>query len=159
MFIGFLRKKKSVDELHESTVLFDTVAVYLANPGPKPLIKLETLPIVVTKDGFTRVDPKGTENVGCDVVGEPRRLPRFAPENTAQAVERKRLCFLCYFSEKPRDADFQNNTEIDCHAVGRVGYDCLSRLERASPSISHQQKKRKKPCGGLPVKTILAPTA
>jgi inosine-uridine nucleoside N-ribohydrolase len=51
--------KKSLDELQASSTLFDTVAVYLANPGNKPLIQFETLPIIVTKDGFTRIDPKG----------------------------------------------------------------------------------------------------
>ena len=51
--------KKSVAELQASSTLFDTVAVYLANPGDKPLIGFEKLPITVTKDGFTRIDPKG----------------------------------------------------------------------------------------------------
>ena len=52
-------EKATVAELTASTVLFDTVAVYLANPGSKPLLKLETLPIVVTDDGFTRVNANG----------------------------------------------------------------------------------------------------
>jgi hypothetical protein len=52
-------KKATVNELTTSSVLFDTVAIYLANPGPKPLLKLETLPIVVTNDGFTRIDASG----------------------------------------------------------------------------------------------------
>jgi inosine-uridine nucleoside N-ribohydrolase len=51
--------KKSLDELQASSTLFDPVAVYLANPGDKPLIQFETLPIIVTNDGFTRIDPKG----------------------------------------------------------------------------------------------------
>jgi inosine-uridine nucleoside N-ribohydrolase len=51
--------KKSLDELQASSTLFDTVAVYLANPGDKPLIGFEKLPITVTKNGFTRIDPKG----------------------------------------------------------------------------------------------------
>jgi inosine-uridine nucleoside N-ribohydrolase len=51
--------KKSLDELQASTTLFDTVAVYLANPGDKPLLTFETLPILVTDDGITRIDPKG----------------------------------------------------------------------------------------------------
>jgi inosine-uridine nucleoside N-ribohydrolase len=51
--------KKSIDELQASSTLFDTVAVYLANPGDKSLIRFETLPIIVTNDGFTRIDPKG----------------------------------------------------------------------------------------------------
>jgi inosine-uridine nucleoside N-ribohydrolase len=51
--------KKNLDELQASSILFDTVAVYLANPGDKPLINFETLPIIVTNDGYTRIDPKG----------------------------------------------------------------------------------------------------
>jgi formylglycine-generating enzyme required for sulfatase activity/inosine-uridine nucleoside N-ribohydrolase len=42
-----------------SSTLFDTVAVYLALPGPKPLVKLEELPIRVTADGMTVIDPAG----------------------------------------------------------------------------------------------------
>ncbi len=53
-------KKASVDQLQASSVLFDTVAIYLASPGAKPLLTLETLPIAVTNDGFTRIDPQGT---------------------------------------------------------------------------------------------------
>jgi inosine-uridine nucleoside N-ribohydrolase len=54
--------KKSLDELQASSILFDTVAIYLANPDDKrPLIRFETLPIIVTNDGFTRIDPKGTK--------------------------------------------------------------------------------------------------
>ncbi len=52
-------KKATVGELRASSVLFDTVAVYLANRGPRPLIAFESLPIVVSDDGFTRIDPKG----------------------------------------------------------------------------------------------------
>jgi len=52
-------KKDSVDELTESSVLFDTVAVYLALPGPKPHLHLEQLAINVTSDGMTIVDPAG----------------------------------------------------------------------------------------------------
>ena len=35
------------------------MAIYLANPGNRPLIQFETLPIIVTHDGFTRIDPTG----------------------------------------------------------------------------------------------------
>ena len=35
------------------------MAVYLANPGDKPLLNLEMLPISVTDDGITRIDPRG----------------------------------------------------------------------------------------------------
>ncbi len=52
-------KKKSVDELSRSSTLFDTVAIYLGYPGPKKLLKLETLSIRVTDNGYTRVDPAG----------------------------------------------------------------------------------------------------
>jgi inosine-uridine nucleoside N-ribohydrolase len=51
--------KKGIDDLKESTILFDTVAIYLANPGPKPLFETKVLPLVVTNDGFTKVDDKG----------------------------------------------------------------------------------------------------
>jgi inosine-uridine nucleoside N-ribohydrolase len=51
--------KKSVDELTESSVLFDTVAVYLAMPGPKPLLTLEDLRITVTDNGTTAIDLNG----------------------------------------------------------------------------------------------------
>jgi len=52
-------KKSSLDQLHRSSTLYDTVAVYLGYPGPKELAKLEKLPIKVTDDGFTRIDPSG----------------------------------------------------------------------------------------------------
>lgn len=42
-----------------SSTLFDTVAVYLALPGPKPLLEMKELRIKVTDDGMTRVDPAG----------------------------------------------------------------------------------------------------
>jgi len=54
-------KKDRVDRLDRSSTLFDTVAIYLGLPGPKNLAKLETLPIKVTDDGFTRIDPAGTK--------------------------------------------------------------------------------------------------
>jgi hypothetical protein len=38
--------------------LYDTVAVYLA--WESNALQMETLPIIVTGDGFTRVDPAGT---------------------------------------------------------------------------------------------------
>jgi|GEM_PF-376813 len=42
-----------------SSVLFDTVAIYLAFTDK--LINIERLPIRVTDDGFTRIDPSGKE--------------------------------------------------------------------------------------------------
>lgn len=51
--------KKSVDDLTESSILFDTVAVYLAMPGPKPLVTMEDLRITVTDNGTTAIDPGG----------------------------------------------------------------------------------------------------
>jgi len=42
---------------HRSSVLFDTVAVYLAFTDS--LLVMEELPIRVTDDGFTRIDPAG----------------------------------------------------------------------------------------------------
>ncbi len=51
--------KDSLDQLTESSVLFDTVAVYLSLPGPKPHLHLEPLGINITSDGMTVVDPAG----------------------------------------------------------------------------------------------------
>ncbi|MGA2620545.1 MAG: nucleoside hydrolase [Thermoguttaceae bacterium] len=51
--------KPRLADLHSSSVLFDTAAIYLAYPGDRPLMKLETLNIAVTPDGFTRIDPAG----------------------------------------------------------------------------------------------------
>ena len=53
------RNAKTAAEIHASSVLFDTAAIYLAYPGDRPFMKLETLPITVTADGFTRIDPAG----------------------------------------------------------------------------------------------------
>ena len=51
--------KDSLEQLIESSVLFDTVAVYLALPYPKPHLHLEPLAINVTSDGITIIDPAG----------------------------------------------------------------------------------------------------
>jgi len=51
-------KKETVTE---SSILFDTVAVYLAYPGPKPIVQLEQLNINVNSEGFTLIDPKGAK--------------------------------------------------------------------------------------------------
>lgn len=53
-------QKKSIDDLDESTVLFDTVAVYLAG-REKPLLELESLSIGVTDRGMTVIDPAGAK--------------------------------------------------------------------------------------------------
>jgi inosine-uridine nucleoside N-ribohydrolase len=52
-------KKDRLGQLASSSVLFDTCAVYLAYPGDRPLMERETLPIVVTDQGLTCVDPAG----------------------------------------------------------------------------------------------------
>jgi inosine-uridine nucleoside N-ribohydrolase len=52
-------RKMALSNLHQSTILFDTVAVYLADPSPRTFVKFQTLPIVVTETGVTKVDPKG----------------------------------------------------------------------------------------------------
>jgi len=54
-------KKESLEELTESSVLFDTVAVYLALPGPKPHLEIEELTINVTSEGMTIIDPAGAK--------------------------------------------------------------------------------------------------
>jgi inosine-uridine nucleoside N-ribohydrolase len=51
--------KESVKDLTESSVLFDTVAVYLALPGPKPHLRMEELAINISPDGMTALDPAG----------------------------------------------------------------------------------------------------
>ncbi len=51
--------KSTLAQMTESSVLFDTVAVYLADPGPKPLLGLETLNISVNDRGMTVIDPAG----------------------------------------------------------------------------------------------------
>jgi len=48
---------KRSDKLEASSVLFDTVAIYLA--FSERLLNMEKLPIRVTDDGFTRIDPAG----------------------------------------------------------------------------------------------------
>jgi inosine-uridine nucleoside N-ribohydrolase len=58
--------KKAIDDLGGSTVLFDTVAVYLANRD-RPLLQLELLSIGVTDSGMTVIDPAGaTMNVATN---------------------------------------------------------------------------------------------
>jgi inosine-uridine nucleoside N-ribohydrolase len=52
---------KKADKVSESTILFDTVAVYLAYPEPKSLVVMEELPIAVTDKGFTAIDPAGAK--------------------------------------------------------------------------------------------------
>jgi inosine-uridine nucleoside N-ribohydrolase len=49
------------DKVTASSILFDTVAIYLALPGPKPLLKMEDLRIKVTADGMTPIDPAGAK--------------------------------------------------------------------------------------------------
>jgi inosine-uridine nucleoside N-ribohydrolase len=55
--------KHTVSELTASSVLFDTVAIYQADPGPKPLLGLETLNISVADDGMTVIDPAGRKMI------------------------------------------------------------------------------------------------
>jgi inosine-uridine nucleoside N-ribohydrolase len=52
-------KKESVNELTESSVLFDTVAVYLAMSGAKPHLRMEELAINISDDGMTVIDSAG----------------------------------------------------------------------------------------------------
>jgi inosine-uridine nucleoside N-ribohydrolase len=61
------------DKVDASTTLFDTVAVYLALPGPKPLLKMEQLPLTVTDKGVTVID-SGSSAV--DVMIPTRRWRR-----------------------------------------------------------------------------------
>jgi len=52
-------KKAALADLAESSVLFDTVAVFLALPSRPDFLSFEDLPIAVDDQGFTRVDPSG----------------------------------------------------------------------------------------------------
>ncbi len=54
-------KKESAKDLSASSVLFDTVAVYLALPGDKPLLRLEQLRIGIKPDGLTVIDSAGAK--------------------------------------------------------------------------------------------------
>jgi inosine-uridine nucleoside N-ribohydrolase len=67
-------KKSSVAELKESSILFDTVAIYLADPGPKPLLELERLSIAVTDQGMMVIDSKGQS---MDVATNWKDLPKY----------------------------------------------------------------------------------
>ena len=49
----------TVGQLQASSLLCDTAAIYLADPGNKPLVQMEDLPILVTDDGFTQIDASG----------------------------------------------------------------------------------------------------
>ena len=53
-------KKKRISDLTASSVLFDTVAVYLAY-SERPLVKMQELSISVDDHGFTKVDPRGVK--------------------------------------------------------------------------------------------------
>lgn len=50
--------RSNLDPTSRSSVLFDTVAVYLA--FSEDLLMIEELPVVVSDDGFTRIDEAGT---------------------------------------------------------------------------------------------------
>ena len=52
-------KKAKVSDLNSSSTLFDTVAVYLADPGKDPLFETEELSISVDDKGSTVIDPAG----------------------------------------------------------------------------------------------------
>jgi inosine-uridine nucleoside N-ribohydrolase len=51
--------KATIGELRESSVLFDTVAVYLALPGESPHLTMENLRIAIAGDGIMHIDPAG----------------------------------------------------------------------------------------------------
>lgn len=48
---------KKTDQVEASSTLFDTVAIYLA--FATDLVNIESYPLVVTDEGFTRIDPAG----------------------------------------------------------------------------------------------------
>jgi inosine-uridine nucleoside N-ribohydrolase len=51
------------DQLTESTTLYDTVAIYLADPAGQPLLNFQTLKIAVTDQGVTAISPDATNEV------------------------------------------------------------------------------------------------
>ncbi|MGA2035094.1 MAG: nucleoside hydrolase [Thermoguttaceae bacterium] len=54
-------RQERLEAMHSSSVLFDTVGVFLATPAAPSLLELEQLSIRVTPDGFTRIDPHGAK--------------------------------------------------------------------------------------------------
>lgn len=52
-------KKMALSELQATSTLYDPTAVYLADPGTRPFLTLETLNIAVTPEGMTTIDPAG----------------------------------------------------------------------------------------------------
>jgi inosine-uridine nucleoside N-ribohydrolase len=54
-------KLPDLDHLTASSLLYDTVAVYLADPNGSPLLVKQKLKIAVTDDGKTVVSPDGHE--------------------------------------------------------------------------------------------------
>ena len=79
-------KKNSLGELTESSVLFDTVAIYLAYPGAKPLLTMQELSIGVTEEGMTRIDPAGAR---MSVAAEWKNLDDY--ENARNSARQRLL--------------------------------------------------------------------
>jgi inosine-uridine nucleoside N-ribohydrolase len=83
-------KKKQASELKSSSVLFDTVAVYLAFHD-RPLVKFQTLRISIAPDGIMKVDPQGREMTVathwadrdgyCDLLEKTLTRPANLPKN------------------------------------------------------------------------------
>ena len=74
---------KGYDPEARSSTLFDTVAVYLA--FSEELVRIETLPIVVTDDGYTRVDDAG-KPVRCALLWTDAPRLMALPEARMDAV-------------------------------------------------------------------------
>jgi inosine-uridine nucleoside N-ribohydrolase len=51
--------KPKLSDIHASSTLFDTCAIYLALPEDKPLMTIEKLSLIVTDDGLTAIDAAG----------------------------------------------------------------------------------------------------
>jgi hypothetical protein len=51
--------RKALDQLDSSTILYDTVAIYLADPNRRKAIVLRDLNIKVTDDGMSVVSREG----------------------------------------------------------------------------------------------------
>ncbi|HEY3318903.1 MAG TPA: nucleoside hydrolase [Planctomycetota bacterium] len=55
------KKKTEISQLTESSILFDTVAVYLADTAPRTLTEIESLKIAVDDKGMTLISPEDAQ--------------------------------------------------------------------------------------------------
>lgn len=80
-------QKETLRDLTASSVLFDTVAIYLALPGDKPEVRMENLAINITEDGRTVIDRTGAK---MSVATAWRDLNRYEDFLLSVLLSRKR---------------------------------------------------------------------